>query len=195
MDYLVLVNKDNLLSRDYVPKGLVEIDEPSGEKVDPNYVNKLDELVYKEFKVMQKAALLEGYEIFVDSSYRSYDYQQRVFDSLVRDKGLEHASKYCAVPGSSEHQTGFAFDVISRRDGVLIEKANEDDPELLWLRDNSYKYGFILRYPKGKEEITGYNFEPWHFRYVGKEASKEMHDNGIATLEEYVFLKQNKKIK
>jgi len=184
-----------LLSRDYVPKGLVEIDEPSGEKVDPNYVNKLDELVYKEFKVMQKAALLEGYEIFVDSSYRSYDYQQRVFDSLVRDKGLEHASKYCAVPGSSEHQTGFAFDVISRRDGVLIEKANEDDPELLWLRDNSYKYGFILRYPKGKEEITGYNFEPWHFRYVGKEASKEMHDNGIATLEEYVFLKQNKKMK
>ena len=196
MDYQILVNKDNILNKDYVPEDLVEIYEPAGKKMDPNYINKLDKFVYQEFKEMQKDALLCNYEIFVDSSYRSFDYQQKVFDEIEAKKGLEYALRYCALPGSSEHQTGFAFDVIVRRDGVLIEETNENDPELIWLRDNSYKYGFILRYPKGKEEITGYNFEPWHFRYVGRDTALKMHDSGITTLEEYTITKKDvKKIK
>ncbi len=196
MDYQILVNKDNILNKDYVPEDLVEIYEPAGKKMDPNYINKLDKFVYQEFKEMQKDALLCNYEIFVDSSYRSFDYQQKVFDEIEAKKGLEYALRYCALPGSSEHQTGLAFDVIVRRDGVLIEETNENDPELIWLRDNSYKYGFILRYPKGKEEITGYNFEPWHFRYVGRDTALKMHDSGITTLEEYTITKKDvKKIK
>ena len=186
MDYQILVNKENLLDSDYVPENMVEINEPTGEKADPNYVNMLEKETYIAFKKMQKEALKDGLEIFVDSSYRSYDYQKNVYDRFVNEKGLEYAERYCAIPGSSEHQTGLAFDVISRRDGVLIEKSSDDDPEINWLKKNSYKFGFILRYPKDKENITGYNYERWHYRYVGEEVAKIMHDEGILTLEEYL---------
>lgn len=186
MNYQILVNKQNLLSKDYIPETLVEILEPCGEKEDANYINKLDKVVYINFKKMQKDALLEGYEIYVDSSYRSYEYQEIVFKKLAQKKGVDYANAYCALPGSSEHQTGLAFDVIIRRDNQLIEDFNECDPEIIWLINNSYKYGFILRYPKGKEKITGYHFEPWHYRYVGVEVATEMHEKNINTLEEYV---------
>ena len=195
MDYQVLVNKNNSLGKDYVPDNLVEIHEPAGVKMDSNYVNKLDKFVYQEFKDMQSDALLCNYEIFVDSSYRSFDYQQKLFNDIVSKKGLKYALRYCALPGSSEHQTGLAFDVIVRRDGILISDVSEMDSELIWLMDNSYKYGFILRYPKGKEKITGYNFEPWHFRYVGRDIALEMHDSGITTLEEYIINKDIKRFR
>ncbi len=195
VDYQVLVNKNNSLGKDYVPDNLVEIHEPAGVKMDSNYVNKLDKFVYQEFKDMQSDALLCNYEIFVDSSYRSFDYQQKLFNDIVSKKGLKYALRYCALPGSSEHQTGLAFDVIVRRDGILISDVSEMDSELIWLMDNSYKYGFILRYPKGKEKITGYNFEPWHFRYVGRDIALEMHDSGITTLEEYIINKDIKRFR
>jgi len=191
MDFSILVNKENLLASDYVPDELVTIDEPMGSKIDKNYVNHLNAEVYRNFKLMQADALKQGFEIFVDSSYRTYAYQEKVFNSIAIEKGLEHALQYVAPPGGSEHQTGLAFDVIFRRNGEMIEEQLETDPEIIWLYENSYKYGFILRYPKGKEEITGFNYEPWHFRYVGKELAMELHEKDI-TLEEYYELKKTK---
>jgi len=184
MDFTMLVNKENLLARDYVPEDMVEIFEPSGSKIDPTYVNRLHKEVYIQFKKMQAYAKELGYEIFVDSSYRSYEYQEKVFESTALEKGLDHAIKFVAPPGGSEHQTGLAFDVIFRRNGEMIEEQLETDPEIKWMTENAYKYGFILRYPKGKEDITGFGFEPWHFRYVGLDLAFEIHENN-QTLEEY----------
>lgn len=193
MEYLKVVNKKNRLERNYIPENMVEIHQPTGEKIDLNYVNQLNKEAYAHFLDMQQDALKEGYEIFIDSSYRSYDYQQKVFDDTVRTKGIEYANRYCSLPGSSEHQTGLAFDVIIRRDGKMQENSYDDDEEIIWLMNNCHKYGYILRYPKGKEDITGYNYERWHYRYVGKEVAEEMYYNDIATLEEYVLLKQKTK--
>lgn len=191
MDFSILVNKENLLASDYVPDELVTVNEPMGSKIDKTYVNRLNAEVYRNFKLMQAAALKQGFEIFVDSSYRTYAYQETVFNSVAVEKGLDHALQYVAPPGGSEHQTGLAFDVIFRRNGEMIEEQLETDPEIIWLYENSYKYGFILRYPKGKEKITGFNYEPWHFRYVGKELALELHEKDI-TLEEYYELKKIK---
>lgn len=191
MDYAMLVNKNNLLKEDYIPENLVEIHEPTGEKIDKSYINRLNKTAYKYFKIMQADALKEGYEIFIDSSYRTYQYQQKVFENILEKHGLEYAKKYVAPPGGSEHQTGLAFDVIARRDGIMIEKSSDDDPELLWMKENAYKYGYTLRYPKGKEQITGFNYERWHYRFVGPEISLYMNDNNIETLEEYHMLLKN----
>ena len=184
MDLTILVNKEHLLDKDYVPSDLVEIHEPTGKKIDETYINRLNKEAYLNFKEMQLDALKNGYEIFVDSSYRTYQYQVRVFESLKEEKGEEYAKLFVAPPGGSEHQTGLAVDIIFRRNGEMIEEQLETDPEIIWLFNNSYKYGFILRYPKGKEDITHFSFEPWHFRYVGKDIAKEIYDRDI-TFEEY----------
>ena len=184
MSFTILVNKENLLSKDYVPEDLVEIHEPMGSKLDKTYINRLNREAYNAFKDMQKEALKDGYEIFVDSSYRTYEYQEKVFNDVVLKKGLEHAQRFVAPAGGSEHQTGLAIDVIFRRNGEMIEEQSENDPEIQWLFANSYKYGYILRFPKGKENKTGFNFEPWHFRYVGRKAAKKMYASDLV-LEEY----------
>ena len=163
MNYKILVNKDNLLPENYVPEDMVEIHEPTGDKIDKNYVNRLDKEAYEHFKLMQKDALKKGYEIFIDSSFRTYEYQKIIFDKIVAEKGLDYAKYYVAPPGGSEHQTGLAIDIIIRRNGEFVDE-KEDDPEILWLNNNSYKYGYILRYPKDKEDITKISFEPWHYR-------------------------------
>ncbi len=184
MDYTILVNKENLLDRSYVPEDLVKIDEPMGTKLDKTYVNQLNSKAYRAFKKMQKDALKNGYEIFIDSSYRTYEYQKRVFDDIASKRGVKHALAFVAPAGGSEHQTGLAVDIIFRRNNEMIEEQKEDDPEIRWLFFNAFKYGFILRYPKGKEEITGFSFEPWHFRYVGKNVAEKIFVSKI-TLEEY----------
>lgn len=188
MDYTILVNKENLLASDYEPEELIEIHEPTGSKLDKTYVNRLNIDAYNAFKKMQTAALKEKFEIFIDSSYRTYQYQEKIFNNCILQKGLEHAQKFVAVPGGSEHQTGLAIDIIFRRNNEMIENQTENDPEIQWMFTNAYKYGFILRYPKGKEKITGFNFEPWHFRYVGKELAKKLYISDI-TLEEYYAIK------
>ncbi len=184
MDFAILVNKENLLPRHYIPEGLIEIHEPTGSKLDKTYVNRLNIEAYKAFQKMQKAAKQEGYEIFIDSSYRTYEYQEQLFNKLVAEKGMEYARKFVAMPGGSEHQTGLAIDIIFRRNGEMIEEQKAEDAEIKWLFANAHKYGFILRYPKEKENITGFNFEPWHFRYVGTELSEKIYAAGL-TLEEY----------
>ncbi len=191
MNYEILVNKNNLLDSTYVPEHLIEVHAPTGEKLDPNYINRIDIVAYQYFLEMQKKALQFGYEIFIDSSYRSYDYQQKLFSDLVLKKGYEYAKKYCAIPGSSEHQTGLAIDVILRRNGNMIENFTDDEPEIVWLIHNSYIYGYILRYPKNKESITGYNYEPWHYRFCGLDLAKFLYNND-ETMEEYYTRKRKK---
>ena len=141
----VLVNKDNLLPSDYYPKDLITTDE------NENNFHK-----YNDHQLKQKMiedAKQEGVEIIVDSGYRSYNYQQKVLDKLIEEVG-DAAYQKVALPGASEHQTGLAFDIAYYRNGVFDDDVKEEDKEAIWLANNSYKYGFILRYPKGKEEIT-----------------------------------------
>lgn len=183
----ILVNKNNPLLKTYKPSDLVITDNNSfnyHNYVDPLHKPSVREEVYFAFIELQKNALKDNYLLIIDSGFRSYDYQQEIWDFNVREKGLEHAKKYVAIPGESEHQTGLAIDI-----GAYINKEyhtyiDENDDEYKWLIDNSYKYGFILRYPNGKEEETGINFEPWHFRYVGYYLANELYEKNM-TLEEY----------
>ena len=114
------------------------------------------------------------------SAYRSYSVQKSLYKSYVKRDGVKKADTYSARAGSSEHQTGLAVDI-----NTASSRANfQNTKEYKWLINNSYKYGFIERYPKGKTNITGYKYEPWHYRYVGVEAASIIHEKGI-TFEEY----------
>lgn len=187
----VLVNRNNTLPKNYVPKDLYQTDnnENNFHKFSDPTLKPMIRLVLKPFvEQMMEDARKEGISFIIDSGYRSYDYQQVILDELIEEKGDE-AYKLVALPGSSEHQTGLAIDIAYYKNGVYDDDVKETDPEAIWLALNSYKYGFILRYPKGKESITGYNFEPWHFRFVGLDLAKEIYDRNI-TLEEYYANKE-----
>lgn len=191
MDIKILVNKQNHLNKNFVPTDLIVAETEYGEHLDSNIKTMLVKEAYICFLQMQKEALKNGYHVIVDSGYRPYEYQERIFNKFVEEKGMEEAKKLVALPGTSEHQTGLAFDVALIRNGKYIDDFPEDAREIKWLHENCYKYGFILRYPKGQENITGYSYEPWHFRYVGKELSEELYENN-QSLEEYYDL--NKKL-
>ena len=172
----VLVNKNNKLNKKHIPSDLVLLD--------LKYSNKykyLKKEAYDNFKNLSNDASKLGYKIVIVSAYRSYFYQQELFDYYVENKGMDYALKCSAKPGHSEHQTGLAIDVMgSNNDYDEFEKSKEFN----WMINNSYKYGFILRYPKGKENITGFKYEPWHYRYVGTDLAKIIYNKKI-TLEEY----------
>lgn len=175
IDYSTLVNKNNKLESTYIPDDL--------EPINLNYSCK-DKLLRHEariqFEKMAKDALKENLHIIAVSTYRSYDYQEKLYNDYIKTKGFYYAELASARPGHSEHQTGYAVDVA---DLTLDYDNFESTKEFIWMINNSYKYGFILRYPKGKFHITGFKYEPWHFRYVG-DIAKYIHDNNI-TLEEY----------
>lgn len=199
---LTLINNDNHLSRWYIPNDLVIVDE--NEKNFHGYSHpEMKPMVSKKvlisFLKLQRDALKDGYNIIIDSGYRSYDYQDKLWNEFFKEyynqvKGkndvektkiaFELTSKRVAIPGASEHQSGLAFDFACFRNGIYTDEI-ENSSESVWMNDNAYKYGFILRYPKGKESITGYNFEPWHYRYVGYPVSLEFFDGKYKTLEEY----------
>ena len=143
-----------------------------------------EEKTYLAFKELQKYALENGYDIDIESGYRSIEHQIKVYEDCVNKKGLEHTKKYVAMPGYSEHHTGLAIDIcLKNGDKFLVDHDLPDDFNA-FLKDNAFKYDFIIRYPKGKENITGYNSEPWHLRYVGGTA-KYIGNNNL-TLEEYL---------
>ena len=197
LDIEILVNKDNLLPSDYIPGKLVILDNNKNNfhnYNDPNLKPMIREDIIEDLFEMFKAAKEEGYSLIVDSGYRSYEYQLEVLKANIEKYGEDKAYKYVAIQGASEHQTGLCFDVAYMYDGVYSDEINEEDEEINWLLNNSYEYGFILRYPKGKEKITGYSFEPWHFRYVGKELAKVLFENN-ETLEEYYIRKKGMKRK
>lgn len=174
---LVLVNKNNQLKSSYVPNDL--------ESISLRFAN-ADKYMKKEakenFEKLSYEASLLGYRIVAVSAYRDYNYQQELFNYYVENKGLAYALDCSAKPGHSEHQTGLAVDVEgSNQDYDNFEKTQE----FTWMKENAHKYGFILRYPKGKENITGFKYEPWHYRYVGKDIAEYIYKNKL-TLEEYI---------
>ena len=162
MDYEILVNKDNMLDRTYTPNDLVDVNSKYKEGI---LVNKT---VLKQFNLMKDDAYKNGYEIDIMSGYRDYNYQDKIYNKLLKEKGFAYTFRSIAKPGCSEHQTGLAIDICVYRDNnCYIEHELEEMDEIKWLMNNCYKYGFILRYPKNMEDVTGYNYEPWHYRYVG----------------------------
>ena len=184
-----LVNQQNPLDREDMPLELAITDQNENnfhEYVDPTLKPMIDKRIFSALQELQMHAKKDGFSFIVDSGYRSYDYQQQVLDSFIQKKGLDYAKKYVAPPGTSEHQTGLAIDFASFQDGKYQEALTEKEIE--WLQNNAHRFGFILRYPKGKESITGYNYEPWHYRYVG-DLSYILYNFDI-TLEEYYLKKE-----
>jgi len=183
--YSVLVNKDNICPNDLNFK-IIDVNSRYAAN------RKAEETAFLAFKEFQKYALAQGYDIEIESGYRAKEYQEKVFNECALKKGLEHAQKYVAPPGYSEHQTGLALDICLKVNGKFIIENYLPEDFNKFLKDNAKNYGFILRYPKGKEIITGYNYEPWHIRYVGKELAEYIDSNDL-TLEEYYEQKKDLK--
>lgn len=184
LNILALVNKEFNLPSEYAPEDLTRPNIPfsfGDMDIEKSYLRKE---AAKKIELLFDAAEREGIELFAVSGYRSYSRQTSVFDAKANQVGQAAAEVVVAIPGSSEHQTGLAMDISSRSVNLeLIEEFGETK-EGQWLANNAYKFGFILRYPEGKESITGYQYEPWHFRYVGIHAATVMFENQL-TLEEY----------
>jgi len=142
--------------------------------------------VIEAYTQMFEDGAAEGLNFELVSGFRSYDYQAELYNNYVSRDGKEAADRYSAEPGHSEHQTGLAIDVGSYDSAVLLQTSFEYTPEFQWMKDVAHEYGFIIRYMKGKEDITGYMYEPWHLRYVGDKAT-EIYESGL-TLEEYFGL-------
>ncbi len=136
---------------------------------------------------MFNAAAKDGIILVFGSGYRSYALQKQFYDSYVAQDGQAAADRYSARPGTSEHQTGLSFDATNVSENCHLEICFAETPEGAWIKNNSYKYGYIVRYPNGKESITGYQYEPWHLRYVGTELATELQKTG-QTMEEFFDL-------
>lgn len=157
---ILVVNKTYSLPRDYNPGGLTQ--ECSS-----------------QFELLRRGAAEDGINIYLSSGFRSYDYQSQLYNGYVSYYGQAAADTFSARPGHSEHQTGLAIDCNIINDSFI------GTPEAVWLAEHCYEYGFIIRYPQGKEGITGYKYEPWHIRYVGNEVAEYLYNSGL-TLEEYL---------
>jgi len=179
----VLVNKTYNLPSTYVPQDLVSLDDVPTVLANPE-VNQLRKVAYEALKELFEAAREEGYFLYARSGYRSYSTQSSLYESYVKNHGQSAADKYSAKPGQSEHQTGLAMDITCEAVNYQLDSIFGDTEEGKWVSENAHKYGFIVRYPKGKEDITGYNYEPWHIRYLGKELATEVYESGL-TLEEF----------
>ena len=183
VDYLVLVNKDNKISDDFIDE--VELVDVIG---DDGEVMQLEKKTCEAYWKLHDALLKDGIEIGVDSAYRSIDQQKQVMSDFIEEYGEEYAKKIVAEPGTSEHHTGMAVDIVPKVNGEWVIE-NEDmmkETEIFAkIHARLPEFGFILRYPKGKEDITRQDYEPWHLRYVGVKAAKEIYDKQI-TLEEYL---------
>lgn len=183
MNYLMLVNKKCGLDKNYVPDNLVLVKIKTG----GNKKIYLEKKTYKQIKKLLKDMnKVFKTEVVIDSGYRTYFYQENLMNELLKEKGID-AYKSLALPGHSEHQTGLAVDIGFYKDGVYDDNFKVSDyvEEFKWLQDNAYKYGFIVRYQKNKENITGYVYEPWHLRLVGDIAY--FLDKYNLTLEEYYY--------
>lgn len=172
----ILSNKYFYMDSTYVPDQLEKIDSlySSGERL-------LVREARIQFEQMAKDAKNQGYTIRAMSAYRSYQYQDNLYNRYVEEDGVRKADTYSARPGFSEHQTGLVVD-IDNHSSIYTEF--ENTKEFQWMMENAYKYGFILRYPKGKESITGYTYEAWHYRYVGREIAWQMRKENL-TFDEY----------
>jgi len=178
----VLVNKTNWLAKEFVPIDLIipKVNFLLDTNSEAMFLRKESA---KALEKLFKNAKKEKIELYAASGYRSYKRQSEIFKKNLKKDG-KIANKYSARAGQSEHQTGLAIDVTCKDVNFDLVEEFEGSKAYLWLFNNSHKFGFILRYPKGKEDITGYIFEPWHLRYVGKELAYKLYMEEI-TLEEY----------
>lgn len=166
IDGVIIANKKYPLPKDFAP----------GENVEARAA----------FEMMAQDAKKQGFELVAFSTYRSYEYQQTLYDRYVERDGKDEADKSSARPGYSEHQTGLAFDIGEKgKENLWLTEEFGETEAGKWLAENAHNYGFILRYPKGKEHITGYIYESWHFRYLGVELATRVKESGL-TLEEYL---------
>ena len=180
---IMLVNKYNYLEKNYEPDKIIDIPSRyaySGKKAPEEILNKYIE--------MFNAAEKQEMKFVISSAYISYEEQEEIYEYYKTIK-KENIEKYISLPGYSEDQTGLTFDILTLS---TTQENFEKTDEFKWLNENAYKYGFILRYPKGKEKITKYDYQPWHYRYVGKDAAKIIHDEDITLEEFYAFYIANK---
>ena len=181
--YLTLVNKENKLPDDWTDKvDLINARNSNGRQF------QVEVVALQHFEALREKLFEQGIDIELDSTYRSVQRQEELWEEFKRMYGEEYCKKYVAVPGFSEHHTGLAIDVCLIKDGRIIDDNDEMISEVETfskVHEKLADYGFILRYPKGKEDITGYMYEEWHYRYVGKEIAKYLYENDI-TYDEYV---------
>jgi D-alanyl-D-alanine carboxypeptidase len=180
---LLLVNKKQPISPDYKPEDLQEIRDFVPDRSPETRYMRAE--AADAFHNLVEQAAQDGIVIKMTTAYRSYGFQKLLFDSYVEKEGEEMANTFSAKPGQSEHQTGLAVDVSSPSVDYQLSDDYGKTAEGKWVAANAYRFGFILRFPEGKEDITGYQYEPWHLRYVGTFAAKEIHDQDL-TLEEYL---------
>lgn len=190
-EYLMLVNKQNSAGK-FKPENLKALDCPTTRS---NLSLDYDAAVALEAMMLEmKTAGIE--DTLVTSAYRSYEYQEKLYwgyvddemasdPNITKEEAERRASEYSARPGESEHQTGLCFDFITKDMGGKLDERFADTDAFAWLSKNAYKYGFILRYPKDDVEVTGYKYEPWHYRFVGRQAASEIYFSGMC-LEEYL---------
>ncbi len=174
----MLVNKHRSLEKDYEPDDLVSIDSEYA----ADDTQKGARVAVNSFISMYEAAKKDGYDLVINSSYRSYQDQVDICDTYRDLYGENYVTNYVAKPGFSEHQTGLSFDIGSRNSNVFAESE-----EYEWIQENAHKYGFIQRFPEKYEAVTGFRAEPWHYRYVGKKIAKYIYENDIPFEEYYAM--------
>lgn len=181
-----LVNKHNKFPDGYTPTDLVHPDVPFvfGEQVVERSMLRQEAATHLE--TMFAEAKKQAIHLSGVSAFRSYDTQVSIFDGYVQQDGKEKALTYSALPGTSEHQSGLAIDISNAAGEFAAEQGFETTAEGKWLAKESYKYGYILRFPEGKDASTGYEYESWHFRYIGQSLAKKVFDSGL-TYEEYAM--------
>ncbi|MBM7551124.1 M15 family metallopeptidase [Thalassobacillus pellis] len=188
--FQVVVNKNRKLPDGFVPKNLVVPDVPFYfDEFHPK--KQMRKEAAKALEELFQGARQAGLELVGASGYRSYERQKSIYQNNVKTRGQEWANQFSAKPGTSEHQTGLAMDVTSAQMAFKLEQSFSQTAEGEWLAKHAYEYGFVIRYPKGKSDITGYSYEPWHLRYVGKETAEEIHQQE-KTLEEFFGLLPSK---
>lgn len=178
----VLVTKDRPLPDGYVPADLVRPAVPSA----PHTL--LSRPAAAAAEAMFTAARADGVSIILVSGYRSYSTQAQVHDGHTATLGADAAAALSARPGHSEHQTGWAMDIGDGSGACSFTACFAGQPAAAWAKANAHRYGFIVRYPQGARHITGYDYEPWHLRFIGVKAATDMTSRGISTLEEYLAL-------
>ena len=176
--FSMLVNKYNKLNENFVPDDLVKINSNYSVS-DDNYGNKV--MLESFYKMADALSLETNLKVYIRSCYRPFTSQQEVYDEYLALYGQNYVKKYVAYPGFSEHQTGLAIDIKASSSNNFSGTEEEK-----WLKNNAHKYGFILRYTKKLEEVTGYQSEPWHYRYVGEEIASYIYEKGISFDEYYI---------
>lgn len=173
-DSLILMNKYLYLNKDYIPDDLEEISSDYFIYGNSN-VRKLRKEAKEAFEKLSKASIENGTPVYGQSAFREYERQEELYNYAVETYGEDSANKDTAKAGYSEHQTGLAIDVSSTKDGNML--TFDKTKSFNWMMNNAYKYGFILRYPSDKVDITGYTYESWHYRYVGVKVATDMYNN------------------